>query len=132
MSQENPSGTRDAAAGGQQAAAQSGHRIRRHCRRTPSPSDMRTELQRLKRDTESGKVVLAVDQARAVRVATLWKIAVPFLLVALLVAGGLYYRSHQQNKRLTEKDTIVLADFTNRTGDPIFDDTLKTALNVSL
>ena len=95
-------------------------------------SDMRTELQRLKRDTESGKVVLAVDQARAVRVATLWKIAIPFLLVALLVAGGLYYRSHQQNKRLTEKDTIVLADFTNRTGDPIFDDTLKTALNVSL
>jgi tetratricopeptide (TPR) repeat protein len=93
---------------------------------------MRTELQRLKRDTESGKVVLAVDQARAVRVATLWKIAIPFLLVALLVAGGLYYRSHQQNKRLTEKDTIVLADFTNRTGDPIFDDTLKTALNVSL
>ena len=46
--------------------------------------------------------------------------------------GGLYYRSHQQSKRLTDKDTIVLADFDNRTGDAIFDDTLKTALNVSL
>ncbi len=33
---------------------------------------------------------------------------------------------------LTEKDTIVLADFANSTGDPVFDDTLKTALNVSL
>ena len=66
------------------------------------------------------------------RVRKLWKIAVPVLLVALLVAGGLYYRSHQQSKHLTEKDTIVLADFANSTGDAIFDDTLKTALNVSL
>jgi len=38
----------------------------------------------------------------------------------------------QQAKRLTDKDTIVLADFANSTGDPVFDDTLKTALNVSL
>ena len=49
-----------------------------------------------------------------------------------MLAGGLYYRSHQQSKRLTEKDTIILADFANSTGDAIFDDTLKTALNVSL
>ena len=55
----------------------------------------------------------------------------PSWLVALLVAGGLYYRSHR-TKRLTEKDTIVLADFANSTGDAVFDDTLKTALNVSL
>ncbi|HEX7424373.1 MAG TPA: tetratricopeptide repeat protein [Terriglobales bacterium] len=53
------------------------------------------------------------------------------VLIALLVAGGLYYRSHQ-NKRLTEKDTIVLADFANSTGDAVFDDTLKTALSVAL
>jgi len=50
--------------------------------------------------------------------------------VVLLVAGGLYYRSHQ-SKRLTEKDTIVLTDFANSTGDAVFDDTLKTALSVS-
>jgi tetratricopeptide (TPR) repeat protein len=48
-----------------------------------------------------------------------------------LIAGGLYYRSHW-SKPLTDKDTIVLADFANSTGDAIFDDTLKTALNVSL
>ena len=56
---------------------------------------------------------------------------VPVLLVALLVAGGLYYRSHR-SKPLTDKDTIVLADFANSTGDAVFDDTLKTALSVSL
>jgi eukaryotic-like serine/threonine-protein kinase len=93
-------------------------------------AEMRADLQRLKRDSESGHS--AAVEAPAARVAKLWKIAVPVLLVALLVAGGLYYRSHQQGNRLTEKDTIVLSDFDNKTGDAIFDDTLKTALNVSL
>ena len=100
-------------------------------------ADMRTDLQRLKRDSESGRNAAsssgtaAVPETTEARVARLWKIAIPVLLVALLVAGGLYYRSHQ-TKHLTEKDTIVLADFANSTGDPVFDDTLKTALNVSL
>ena len=53
------------------------------------------------------------------------------MLVALIVAGGLYYRSHR-TRSLTDKDTIVLADFANSTGDAVFDDTLKTALSVSL
>jgi eukaryotic-like serine/threonine-protein kinase len=48
-----------------------------------------------------------------------------------LIAGGLYYRSHRA-KLLTDKDTLVLAEFANKTGDPVFDDTLKTALGVSL
>ncbi|MFZ0792202.1 MAG: hypothetical protein WAM65_00445, partial [Candidatus Korobacteraceae bacterium] len=46
-------------------------------------------------------------------------------------AGAFYFRS-RQGHRLTEKDSIVLADFSNSTGDAIFDDTLKTALTVSL
>jgi len=101
-------------------------------------SEMRADLQRLKRDSESGRTpaasssMVAVPEATAARVGTLWKIAASVLLVALLVAGGLYYRSHQGSTRLTEKDSIVLADFTNSTGDPVFDDTLKTALSVSL
>src|SRR5208282_2301610 len=91
-------------------------------------SDMRSELLRLKRNSESGHSSAASSGTAAVpaaRAATLWKVAAPVLLVVLLVAGGLYYRSHQQSKRLTEKDTIVLADFANSTGDAIFDDTLK-------
>jgi tetratricopeptide (TPR) repeat protein len=93
-------------------------------------SDMRAELQRLKRDTESGHG--AAVEAPVARVARLWKIAAPVLLIALFVAGGLYYRSHHQSKRLTDKDTIVIADFANGTGDAVFDDTLKTGLGVSL
>jgi eukaryotic-like serine/threonine-protein kinase len=101
-------------------------------------SDTRAELQRLKRDTESGRTsaagsgTMVVPEAPVASRRNLWKIAVPVLLVALLIAGGLYYRSHQQTKRLTDKDTIVLSDFDNSTGDAVFDDTLKTALNVSL
>ena len=62
-----------------------------------------------------------------------WKILVPVALVviALLVAGGLFYRSHK-TQALTEKDSILLSDFTNTTGDPVFDSTLKKALAVSL
>ena len=58
-------------------------------------------------------------------------IMAPILLVAALIAGGLFYRSHQ-TKPLTERDTIVLADFANATGDVVFDDTLKQALAVEL
>jgi tetratricopeptide (TPR) repeat protein len=61
-----------------------------------------------------------------------WKIAIPVVLAAALIVGVLYYRSHRQSPRLTEKDTIVLSDFANRTGDAVFDDTLKTALAISL
>ena len=62
---------------------------------------------------------------------SLWKIARPCISGCCVGCGGLYYRSHR-TQPLTEKDTIVLADFANRTGDPVFDDTLKTALSVSL
>jgi len=101
-------------------------------------ADMRADLQRLKRDSESGRSsaassgTVAVLEAPAVWVAKLWKRGLPVLLVALLVRGGLYYRSHQQSKRLTEKDTVVLADFVNRTGDPVFDETLRQGLDVQL
>src|SRR5580700_4925875 len=74
----------------------------------------------------------ALPEARgSAWVSKLWKIAAPVVLAAILMADGLYYRSHQK-QRLTEKDTIVLADFANSTGDAIFDDTLKTALSISL
>jgi len=61
-----------------------------------------------------------------------WKMIVPVaVLIVALVAGGLFWRSHTSAK-LTEKDTIVLADFSNTTGDGIFDDTLKQALATQL
>ena len=53
------------------------------------------------------------------------------LLCVLVVAGGVYWRSRLSPK-LTDQDTLVLADFDNSTGDPIFDDTLKQAISVQL
>jgi eukaryotic-like serine/threonine-protein kinase len=108
--------------------------------RYQNAADMRTDLQRLKRDTETGRVSAATSGSVAAapesgtRAAKKnpWKVLVPAVAVLLvLLAGGLYYRAHR-SKPLTDKDTIVLADFDNRTGDPVFDDTLKTALGVSL
>lgn len=108
--------------------------------RYQSASEMRADLQRLRRDTESGGVaaassgrVAAAQEAPAVEKAKFRKIFVPTVgvLVLALTAVGLYYRSHS-SKPLTEKDTIVLADFANRTGDAVFDDTLKEALAIQL
>ncbi len=107
-------------------------------------SDIRTDLQRLKRDSESGRVATASSGHVGTAAPSASSGQAPgrpgraklgyiagAIFCALLLAGGLYYRS-QQSQRLTEKDTIVLTDFANSTGDAIFDDTLKTALNVSL
>jgi serine/threonine protein kinase/tetratricopeptide (TPR) repeat protein len=54
--------------------------------------------------------------------------------LALLLAVGaiVYFGVLRKKTLLTEKDTILLADFTNNTGDPVFDDTLKQALAVQL
>ena len=113
-------------------------------------ADMRTDLQRLKRDTESGRIEIASTgqsgstvlgrpaepssaAAAPTRAYSRAKLdaAAALMFVIAAIAGGVYYRSHRTNP-LTDKDTIVLADFTNSTGDPVFDDTLKTALSVSL
>jgi DNA-binding winged helix-turn-helix (wHTH) protein/tetratricopeptide (TPR) repeat protein len=62
-----------------------------------------------------------------------WRLlAFAALTLALLVAAGALFHRPAVSKPLTEKDTIVLADFENSTGNPVFDDTLKTALGISL
>jgi eukaryotic-like serine/threonine-protein kinase len=61
-----------------------------------------------------------------------WNFAVPVAaLTVVFVAGGLYWRS-SRNMRLAEKDTLVLADFANTTGDTVFDGTLRQGLSVQL
>ena len=121
-------------------------------------SELRADLQRLKRDTENGRsaaVSHAEEQGEAEtlprpssqdqtaasgskpsvahkRRGLPWKILVAVAaLVLLLIGGGFYWRSHRTVK-LTDKDTIVLADFTNTTGDPVFDGTLRQGLAVQL
>jgi serine/threonine protein kinase/tetratricopeptide (TPR) repeat protein len=67
----------------------------------------------------------------------IWKVLVPAaVIVVALIAGGVYWRSRSTSSvattPLTEKDTVVLADFDNKTGDSVFDDALKQALAVDL
>jgi eukaryotic-like serine/threonine-protein kinase len=90
-------------------------------------SDIRTDLQRLKRDSGSAQAP-SLTATRPTR----WKMVLPAATAAvltLLIAG--YFYLHRA-PTLTEKDTIVLADFENSTGDPVFDDTLRQGLSVQL
>jgi len=68
---------------------------------------------------------------RVVSRGKLWLTAVAMGAIVAAMAVGLSFRQRRSHK-LTEKDTVVLADFANGTGDPVFDDTLKTALSISL
>jgi len=135
-------------------------------------ADMRADLKRLKRETESRRGVPASSgsvavtresgsqvtpqpspasgsspvlapspSSGAVKVAevpvagrNLRKILIPaaVILVSVAIAGAFYLRSRQTAHRLTEKDTIVLAEFTNTTGDPVFDGTLRQGLSAQL
>jgi len=128
-------------------------------------ADMRADLKRVKRETESGQAALSGSvtphESETVAAAPValplstekqkialdssqpassgpspgrhWKIVVPAvgLVVAALIGGGLYFR-FRPAAPLTEKDTVVLADFTNSTDDAVFDDALKQALAVDL
>jgi tetratricopeptide (TPR) repeat protein/predicted Ser/Thr protein kinase len=134
-------------------------------------ADMRADLQRLKRDTETGRAVAAssgsvvaaqesgprpvaqaVSPGSGAGVAAAgssaavtpvsgtapavgkrsWKpLAIAALLLAVVIGVSLFLRSRKASA-LTEKDTAVLADFVNTTGDSVFDGTLKQALAVQL
>jgi eukaryotic-like serine/threonine-protein kinase len=97
-------------------------------------ADIRSDLKRLKRETESSQTVAATVAPAlkpALKSGTRWQILLPIGLLAIAVAAGTFFYSHRATA-LTEKDTIVLADFDNKTGDPVFDDTLKQALAVDL
>jgi tetratricopeptide (TPR) repeat protein len=104
--------------------------------RYQTASDLRADLKRLKRATDSGRVGASgarpAERRSALR--KRWKVLVPaaVILVAAAIGGTLYFRSRQAMARLTDKDTIVLSDFDNKTGDSVFDDTLKQGLSVQL
>ncbi|MBZ5719876.1 MAG: protein kinase [Acidobacteriia bacterium] len=62
-----------------------------------------------------------------------WKVLVPSTLILVAAAiGAMLYFGSQRVHALTERDTIVLSDFDNKTGDSVFDDTLKQGLSVQL
>jgi serine/threonine protein kinase/tetratricopeptide (TPR) repeat protein len=63
---------------------------------------------------------------------SLWKIAIPVAVILVAAIGGFVYYRSRQTPKLTSKDTVVLADFDNKSGDAVFDDTLRQALTVAL
>jgi tetratricopeptide (TPR) repeat protein/predicted Ser/Thr protein kinase len=119
-------------------------------------SDMRSELQRLKRDMESGRSASeaaepaspeqtflpaaaspgsksgAVSAAPVKTHRAKWPVLIAATLVVVVAAvfSWLYFTRHAQ--ALTDKDTIVLAEFANTTGDPVFDGTLRQGLSAQL
>jgi serine/threonine protein kinase/Flp pilus assembly protein TadD len=118
--------------------------------------ELRADLQRLRREVESATQPLVVPKgqdaspvlsdpqrqlplARPAQgskflerpLAKTLKVATPVALLVVALGVGVFYFSHRA-KALTEKDAIVLADFDNKTGDPVFDETLKQALAVDL
>jgi eukaryotic-like serine/threonine-protein kinase len=121
-------------------------------------SEMRAELQRLKRDTDSersavnqGSVELSAVRSEVASAKENEKISAASTpegtqkagkpswktwgsvagVIVVAIAAGVYWHSRKTAK-LTEKDTIVVADFTNTTGDPVFDGTLRQGLSVQL
>jgi len=94
-------------------------------------SEIRTDLQRLKRDTDSGQAASVAQPAATLSKRRRWRVIAPTALVLTAASVIGYFYFHRAPK-LTDKDTIVLADFSNSTGDPVFDGTLRQGLAIQL
>ena len=96
--------------------------------RYQTAAEMRADLASVSADSS--------DQGNSTKLGLLPRgklLATAAVVVIALVTGGIYWkRSHKTTAKLTDKDTIVLADFDNKTGDAVFDDTLKQGLSVQL
>ncbi len=102
--------------------------------RYQSAAEIRTDLQRLKRDSDTSRSAAATAQveSRSARKSIRWVAATgAVILVTGLTVGGWLFFSRKAHA-LTDKDTIVLDDFMNTTGDAVFDGTLRQGLSVQL
>jgi serine/threonine protein kinase/tetratricopeptide (TPR) repeat protein len=102
--------------------------------RYQSAADIRTDIQRLKRDSDSGRAAAATArvESKPATKSTRWGVftGATILVIGLAVGGWLFFSRKAHG--LTDKDTLVLADFTNTTGDTVFDGTLRQGLSVQL
>ena len=112
-------------------------RIVAHClrkdpaRRFQHMADVKVELEELKEESDSGKLV--GEQAPShPRNRRFLRPALAASAVLALAAASVFLWQRVHAKPLSDKDVLVLADFTNTTGDNVFDDTLKQGLSVQL
>ncbi len=106
--------------------------------RYQSAAEVRADLKRLKRDTESGFVSVAGGSSGRVRAAAaapasrnVWSYVVG-VIVVIAIAVVSVFLMHRRGAAMTEKDAILVTDFVNTTADPVFDGTLKKAVSVDL
>ena len=99
--------------------------------RYQTAAEIRADLQRLKRELEARPSAPASSVAGHRRPRRLWAI-VTAVVAVIAVAVALMYFFAPASHALTDRDSVIIADFVNTTGDPAFDGTLKEALSVSL
>src|ERR1700722_13038657 len=94
-------------------------------------SEIEADLRRLRRDTDSAQLPATTGTETSARIKKHGMgIVLASVAVLVLTIGGYFYL--HRAPRLTDKDTIVLADFLNTTGDPVFDGTLRQGMAVQL
>jgi eukaryotic-like serine/threonine-protein kinase len=114
--------------------------------RCQSAAEVRADLKRLKRDTESG-VMAAVAGTSDRRVdvprvhksgvpqkksAKLWNLVIAAIVLLSVVGVALTFFVRRSRAMMSDKDAILVTDFVNTTADPMFDGTLKKAVAVDL
>src|SRR4029077_17722256 len=108
--------------------------------RYQSAAEVRADLKRLKRDTESGVTSAASSSSSAARARAahpagrrnLWNYVVMAVVVVSVIGLAMTFFARRGRAVMTEKDAILLTDFVNTTADPVFDGALKKALAVDL
>ncbi|MGA9801037.1 MAG: protein kinase [Terriglobales bacterium] len=105
--------------------------------RYQSAGEVRADLKRLKRDTDSGLISAASSSAtlrapRARKPGRIWNLGVMTLVVMIVLGLAMTVFLRRTRAVMTERDAILVTDFVNTTADPVFDGTLKKALAVDL
>jgi len=95
--------------------------------RYQSAQELRADLKRLARDTTSQPAVFARKRSLPI-----WKYAAAVAVLAVIAAGSVLAWRTLHKQPLSVRDMIVLSEFTNTTGEAIFDDMLKQALTIQL